>query len=856
MPSTIPELVDLFAYGDTALIKQATMSEGTCYCPVHEPGGKNAGHKSASLGLWRGDKIPVIFKCRSRDCDPKLIRQAFLEAGADLGAKSRPKMLRKNDCGTWIRPITADMMNTRPDQCAIAQSFKPVKYFYQYTDETGAVVFFRCRIEYMVDGTVHKQMRPLAFYQARESNRTAWSWTEPPETPFYGHHKLFTAPDADVLIVEGEKACDAAQALFPTLVVLTWGNINKTPWAALEGRRVTLWPDNDEPGRRYVEKLVKHITPHAAGVRVVAIWNYDFPRGWDLADPIPVQYTVEELYEASILPRQMDYNVVLENCRWIKDQLWSDEDDMHKAMHRPCRDIRAEQPGAYHWPGPDNCCEFCKCNGLIDRPHDIIDMPSVLLDYVYIAADNKFIHIDSGNIIGCEAFNMMNAATYNKQNNLPNAKQFYTEHEYARRVDQFGYAPGRGPLFIDNGMLRYNTWSQPTVEPITHRSMEPIQPFFDLCDFVFEDDAIQETVLNWMAWVLQNPGKTINWSIIVSGVQGTGKDSLFKPMRMMLHPRNCTEVSEIELDGQFWDFGARQFAIFEETSRGKWGVYNKLKAFLTNDEVLIHKKGLQSYYVPRVTNYCMVTNSEKPLPLEEGDRRWFFHMIPVTTKALKAHAEANPVFFKKFHLMCEDPRAMGILLKWFMDRDVSQFNAKGHAPVTLAKRQLIDRSREAEELFIDDLLVSRSWPFYTGVFSIRMLKKAFRDGGFSITDQMIGVMLRSDRRFRPLWRTRKVVKINGQCKNDTDTIWRLTYAAVAELENMDDKRQMAILMDRIDKEIEPMRGAGNSDSRAQRRLWEACNTGGWLNAAHDEQGNFTGEVAMPGGQPVTQGPPF
>ena len=101
-------------------------------------------------------------------------------------------------------------------------------------------------------------------------------------------HPLAAKPDATVLIVEGEKTWDAAQKLFPGLVACCWSGgckaIEKTNFTPLAGRKVVLWPDNDDAGRDAMERLAQVLhNVGAASVKVVGSPN-DEPQGWDIAD--------------------------------------------------------------------------------------------------------------------------------------------------------------------------------------------------------------------------------------------------------------------------------------------------------------------------------------------------------------------------------------------------------------------------------------------------------------------------------------------------------------------------------------------------------------------------------------------
>ena len=71
---------------------------------------------------------------------------------------------------------------------------------------------------------------------------------------------LASDPTARVYVTEGEKCADAVNALGLLAVCSQGGSgaANKTDWTPLAGRCVTILPDNDEPGRKYVA-TVKNI---------------------------------------------------------------------------------------------------------------------------------------------------------------------------------------------------------------------------------------------------------------------------------------------------------------------------------------------------------------------------------------------------------------------------------------------------------------------------------------------------------------------------------------------------------------------------------------------------------------------
>ena len=99
-----------------------------------------------------------------------------------------------------------------------------------------------------------KSILPLSYCED-DAGRRSWRWQHlPAPRPLYGLDHLVLRAAAPVLVVEGEKAADAAAKLFPDHVAVTSsGGSNaagKADWSPLAGRQVVIWPDRDAPGPR------------------------------------------------------------------------------------------------------------------------------------------------------------------------------------------------------------------------------------------------------------------------------------------------------------------------------------------------------------------------------------------------------------------------------------------------------------------------------------------------------------------------------------------------------------------------------------------------------------------------------
>jgi Protein of unknown function (DUF3987) len=89
-----------------------------------------------------------------------------------------------------------------------------------------------------------------------------------------------------VVVVEGEKAADAARSLGFTATTSAGGSqaAGKADWTLLAGKEVWILPDNDAPGRKYADAvagILARLTP-ASVVRIVYL--PDLPKGGDIVD--------------------------------------------------------------------------------------------------------------------------------------------------------------------------------------------------------------------------------------------------------------------------------------------------------------------------------------------------------------------------------------------------------------------------------------------------------------------------------------------------------------------------------------------------------------------------------------------
>lgn len=153
---------------------------------------------------------------------------------------------------------------------------KPVRRF-AYRNAAGELLGYVERFKGKDGG---KELRPR-FHGSLDGAPPRWHRRYPARPrPLFGLDLLAARPGAPVLVCEGEKAAGAAAT---------------ADWSPLAGRDVTIWPDRDDAGAGYAEKVAGNLWRiGVARVRVVEVPGW-WPEGWDLSDQPSVGVTPDTI---------------------------------------------------------------------------------------------------------------------------------------------------------------------------------------------------------------------------------------------------------------------------------------------------------------------------------------------------------------------------------------------------------------------------------------------------------------------------------------------------------------------------------------------------------------------------------
>ncbi|MEK6704327.1 MAG: DUF927 domain-containing protein [Bdellovibrionota bacterium] len=204
-------------------------------------------------------------------------------------------MLNSEANGKDWRPTVPAPFDAGPPNFHHPRYGKPV-LTWTYKDATGNTW---CHINRFTDKEGKKQFCPLTY--GEYNGKKSWRWKGSPDgRPLYNLLSIANQPNKPIIVVEGEKAAEAAGKLFPDMIATTTmgGALapHKTDFGPLMGRDILIWPDNDGAGHTYAQAIVRLCKKLVQKISVVEI-PQSFAEAWDLADPIPDGLQLSDLQQ-------------------------------------------------------------------------------------------------------------------------------------------------------------------------------------------------------------------------------------------------------------------------------------------------------------------------------------------------------------------------------------------------------------------------------------------------------------------------------------------------------------------------------------------------------------------------------
>lgn len=422
--------------------------------------------------------------------------------------------------------------------------------------------------------------------------------------------------------------------------------------------------------------------------------------------------------------------------------------------------------------------------------YSLFDAPEWLQPWVYCSTDNEFVNIDNSQNLVPKAFaNVYNRETVKKLN--VTADIFATVERPVPVIHGKMYYPlkhGKIPgnkwtrvkgindprIFSHEGMTYLNTFDPSTIpetaEKISaagHKAIGEIKRYFEI---QYPNDEERRYALDWMAWVINNPCRKINYMLLVLGGQGSGKTIVKKFMETMLGSDNVSTISNKVIHGNFtgWQSGHILKVIEEISVSGhRYDVMNSLKEPITNETLQVEFKHKDPRQCVNTASYMAFTNDVGALPLNSSDRRFLLVRSAFQHKReVNEHLKNDPNYFKRFEKAFT--KYAPEIRKWFSEWEYSEdFKYDGAAPETLSMDAM---SLNSEDDFtsvimsaVDDCALGSNYT--TGitddVIFMPSAKSLGNDKSRSPGDRVIYRQLAENGFFRPI-EGRTQIRFNGE----------------------------------------------------------------------------------------------
>ena len=255
------------------------------------------------------------------------------------------------------------------------------------------------------------------------------------------------------------------------------------------------------------------------------------------------------------------------------------------------------------------------------------------------------------------------------------------------RVAEVGFDPA-----CTDASIHCNLWAGWPTTPKAGSCEYLLDLLRYMCAGDSRPEDLYQWVVRWLAYPIQHPGAKMKTTLVIHGPQGTGKNMFFEAI-MAIYGRYGRVIDQGAIEDKFNDWASRKLFLIADEVVARSDIYhikNKLKAFITGEWLRINPKNMAAYDERNHVNMVFLSNEFMPVVLEDDDRR---HAIIWTPEKLSQD------FYKSVQSEI-DNGGVEALHDHLLHIPMESFNNATLPPMTDAKRELIDLSKDSPSRFI------------------------------------------------------------------------------------------------------------------------------------------------------------
>ena len=530
----------------------------------------------------------------------------------------------------------------------------PHDWIWKWLDEEGRIAFITYRF------LQEKSIVPIIFGSDEtdkefsgfkyRGNWQAWNFM----LPIYNLPAVLNNPKKKIAFFEGEKTAEVAQGHLPDMICTTTKggskSFNLSDPRPLYGREIILFPDNDNAGFGFANKVGHHLKNNGCVVKMVKLPD-EFPPKWDYADPLPegTHHTYQSLVSLA-----EDYT----------DPIYfnSLEEDAKKKRYIIIEDSNGKQ--------------------------------------FYDKYQRRVLHKDYINLV------------YKNDPNHPKglATNIIAE-KGPERIRSTAFKRIAKDIIEIEGDKYLNTFHPVKFPKLTKEQINEIpariQVWINHLKMIFnQSQVVTDYFESTIAHDIQKPNYNRTWAWLLHSSQGLGKGVIFEVIKKLNGVKNCAHVTNEMLTDRYRAYLRFTDMIFctevRITGRDHSQKADKLKELISEDTHPIEEKFVNTTYHQGHYKVYLSSNDPVPIKLETTDRRISLN----STLATKAEIlEEDPKYFDRIWAFIRDDYNIACLHYYYSKiyKISEAFNP--HEPLdTIAKRNLLNAGRGQIYLDLDAAL--------------------------------------------------------------------------------------------------------------------------------------------------------
>jgi len=308
---------------------------------------------------------------------------------------------------------------------------------------------------------------------------------------------------------------------------------------------------------------------------------------------------------------------------------------------------------------------------------------------------------------------------------------YLLNHQKCLVCDGYIYDPSSpNDVYSDdaNGFRSVNYYQKCTTKPDSDASASASLMWINHLSKLIKEPEYRQVLTDYIAYMVQFPGRKIRWAILIQGAEGCGKSYLSKILSTVLGEPNVKMINNDILRSTWTDWATgSQVVILSEirvSGQNRHDIMNRLKEAITDDRIPINQKGKDSRTVVNVTNYIGFTNFPDALAVGEGSRRWFVIKSPLQTPE-QVKALGEDYFDELFQDLLQNPGGYRAFFEtWNISSD---FSPDGRAPETIYLKEMIEDSADVVSASIKELIRENENPLIADDLISQTILKEYLD---------------------------------------------------------------------------------------------------------------------------------